>query len=103
MADLYQKRNIPRVIFSIHSLSRRLFENGGVKEMATLVPNFNFPPEQLEAALESLAKARFVASGPQPRSQRQDAEPPEDQGGFQALGLFFPPSVCPLTRFKALC
>jgi Ras GTPase-activating-like protein IQGAP2/3 len=58
LVDLYEKKNIPKVIYCIHSLSWLLWRNGVTDfRIGNLVGRLNFEDHELEATQKSLDRA----------------------------------------------
>lgn len=57
ITDLYDKKNMPRVIYCIHALSRYLYQLGIAPEMEDLHGVAEFTEEQLSAMEQELQKA----------------------------------------------
>ncbi|KAJ3292002.1 hypothetical protein HK104_005630 [Borealophlyctis nickersoniae] len=54
LTDLYEKKNIPKVIYCIHALGHLLFKKGLAPPMSNLVGKLSFTDEQLDATQQSL-------------------------------------------------
>ncbi|KAI9093128.1 hypothetical protein DFS34DRAFT_631683 [Phlyctochytrium arcticum] len=57
LTDLYDKKNIPKVIYCIHALSHLLSKRGLAPSMKNLVGQLSFTEEQLDATQQSLEEA----------------------------------------------
>ncbi|KAI8810415.1 hypothetical protein BJ742DRAFT_747546 [Cladochytrium replicatum] len=57
LTDLYEKKNIPKVIYCIHALSHLLVKKGMSPSIKNLVGKLNFTDEQLENTQQSLEQA----------------------------------------------
>ncbi|TPX69027.1 hypothetical protein SpCBS45565_g02717 [Spizellomyces sp. 'palustris'] len=57
LTDLYDKKNIPKVIYCIHALSHLLSKRGLAPSMKNLVGQLTFTDEQLDATQQSLQEA----------------------------------------------
>ncbi|KAI9354864.1 hypothetical protein DFJ73DRAFT_795084 [Zopfochytrium polystomum] len=57
LTDLYEKKNIPKVIYCIHALSHVLAKKGLAPEINNLVGKLEFTEEQLDATKQSLEQS----------------------------------------------
>jgi len=82
LTDLYNKKNIPKVIFCIHVLSHLLARLGRAERMNNLLGQFEFTDEQLEATqkgIQGVAMPNFQQVG-QTLAKEANFEPePEEE------------------------
>jgi Ras GTPase-activating-like protein IQGAP2/3 len=82
LTDLYNKKNIPKVIFCIHVLSHLLARLGRAERMNNLLGQFEFTDEQLEATqkgIQGVAMPNFSLVG-QTLAKEANFEPePEEE------------------------
>ncbi|KLT44776.1 hypothetical protein CC85DRAFT_242013 [Cutaneotrichosporon oleaginosum] len=81
LTDLYNAKNIPKVIFSIHVLSHLLARLGRAERMNNLVGQFQFTDEQLaatEKGIKGIAMPNFGQVG-QSLAQEASWEEPEPE------------------------
>ncbi|KAI8817418.1 uncharacterized protein EV422DRAFT_224332 [Fimicolochytrium jonesii] len=84
LTDLYDKKNIPKVIYCIHALSHLLSKNGLAPSMKNLVGQLSFTEEQLDATQQSLEQAgvsmpAFKSVGDALKKELEDAPPPSPE------------------------
>lgn len=80
LTDLYDKKNIPKVIFCIHTLSHLLARLGKAEKMGNLVGQFDFSDEQLantQKGLQGVAMPNFSSVGAA-LAKECDFEPEEE-------------------------
>ncbi|KAG8627464.1 hypothetical protein KVT40_004947 [Elsinoe batatas] len=80
LVDLYEKKNIPKVIYCIHALSWLLFRKGIVDfRIGNLVGQLQFEDHELEATQKGLDKAGVSMPNFSGMSANFDIEPEEPQ------------------------
>ena len=87
--DLYEKKNIPKVIFSLHVLSHLLSRQGLAEKIGNLVGQFEFTDEQLARTQKGLQGVAMPNFGDARKTLAKEAswepeEPEEtdDESGF---------------------
>lgn len=108
LTDLYNKKNIPKVIFCIHVLSHLLARLGRAERMNNLVGQFEFTDEQLAATkkgIQGVAMPNFQQVGqtlakeaswePEPEEEEEEQETEDER---ECLSFFYRAGL--LTAFQ---